>query len=168
MDAGGGHGYHVHTFGFLVGELVRRLSGERIGAFLDREIARPLGAQLSFGLPERERSAAGRLRLRRGCRRRPPDTVEGGPPGELLRARAYLNPPGAMGVGTVNTAAWQGAEIPSANLHADARGVASVYAALAGDPALRWSRRCSPRRQGALRGTIWFSNAPRGSGSASS
>ena len=129
---GSGHGYHVHTFGFLVGELVRRLSGERIGVFLEREIARPLGARLSFGLPERERhlradfvfdegrSLSTRAQLRRLS-------------GESLRAAAYLNPPGAMGVGTVNTRAWQQAEIPSANLHADARGVAAVYGALARD-----------------------------------
>jgi CubicO group peptidase (beta-lactamase class C family) len=50
-----------------------------------------------------------------------------------LRKRAYLNPPGATGVGTVNTAAWQDAELPSANLHADARGIARVYGALVGD-----------------------------------
>ena len=36
-------------------------------------------------------------------------------------------------MGTVNTRAWQQAEIPSANLHADARGVAAVYGALARD-----------------------------------
>lgn len=133
---GEGHGYHVHTFGFLVGELVRRLGGERIGAFLDREIAQPLGVQVSFGLPERQRSSRAdfvldeELALRTQAQWRKVA-------GESLRARAYLNPPGATGVGTVNTLAWQQAEIPSANLHADARGVAGVYAALAReDPAL--------------------------------
>ena len=50
-----------------------------------------------------------------------------------LRRLAYLNPPGATGIGTVNTEAWQDAELPSANLHADARGVARFYASLA-DP----------------------------------
>jgi CubicO group peptidase (beta-lactamase class C family) len=49
-----------------------------------------------------------------------------------LRERAYLNPPGATGVGTVNTDAWQSAELPSANLHAGARGIARVYDALLG------------------------------------
>jgi len=37
------HGYHVNTFGFLVGEIVRRVSGESIGAFVRREIAGNLG-----------------------------------------------------------------------------------------------------------------------------
>ena len=44
---------------------------------------------------------------------------------------AYFNPPGLSGAGTVNTAAWREAEIPSANAHATARAVARIYAALA-------------------------------------
>lgn len=133
---GSGHGYHVHTFGFLVGELVRRLSGERIGSFLERELARRLDARVSIGLAPEERSLRAdyvfdeQLALATEERLR-----ELG--GDSLRALAYLNPPGATGVGTVNTLPWQQAEIPSANLHADARGVARVYAALAhGDPSL--------------------------------
>jgi len=129
---GRGHGYHVHTFGFLAGELVRRVAGERIGSFLRREIADALGVEMSFGLARRSSwrraeyvfepslaSRAGRL---------------GSAAGDAgLRRRAYLNPPGATGVGTVNSAAWQDAELPSANLHADARGIARVYSALVGD-----------------------------------
>jgi CubicO group peptidase (beta-lactamase class C family) len=42
----------------------------------------------------------------------------------------YLNPPGLSGLGTVNTRAWRAAEIPSANGHATARAVASIYSAL--------------------------------------
>jgi len=54
-----------------------------------------------------------------------------------LRERAYLNPPGATGIDTVNTAAWQDAELPSANLHAGALAIARVYDSLLGDaPAL--------------------------------
>jgi hypothetical protein len=47
-----------------------------------------------------------------------------------LRKRAYLNPPGATGIGTVNTVAWQDAELPSANLHAGASDIARVCDAL--------------------------------------
>ena len=129
---GAGHGYHVHTFGFLVGELVRRASGEPIGAFLRREVADALGVEVGFGLAPANRSrraeyvfdAALGSRLE-GARRSPVNA--------RLRERAYLNPPGAMGLGTVNTDAWQNAELPSANLHADARGLARVYDALLGD-----------------------------------
>jgi CubicO group peptidase (beta-lactamase class C family) len=45
-----------------------------------------------------------------------------------MLARAYFNPPGLSGLGTVNSAAWRAAEIPSANCHASARGVAAVFA----------------------------------------
>ena len=48
-----------------------------------------------------------------------------------LKICAYANPPGASGVGTVDTPAWQDALIPSANAYATARGIAQVYAALA-------------------------------------
>ena len=133
---GTAHGYHVHTFGFLVGELVRRLSGAPIGAFLEREIAQLLGARVSFGLPEAERASRAEFVFEQeGTAQRLAQWRNVA--GESLRALAYLNPPGAMGVGTVNTIAWQRAEIPSANLHADARGVAAVYSALAReDPGL--------------------------------
>src|SRR5688572_7969683 len=55
---GSTHGYHVNTFGFLTGELVRRVCGEPIGAFLRREVTGPLGADFCFGVPA---SADGRV-----------------------------------------------------------------------------------------------------------
>lgn len=128
---GSAHGYHVHTFGFLVGELVRRVAGESIGSFLERELAAPLHAELSFGLARerRERCAEyvfdshSSIGDRGG--ERPIDSE--------LRRLAYLNPPGATGIGTVNTDAWRDAELPSANLHADARSVARLYGSLASE-----------------------------------
>lgn len=126
---GSAHGYHVHTFGFLVGELVRRVAGESIGSFLLRELAEPLGAELSFGLarPNRSRRAEYVFDLSMRSRIAHADSWTGA---GRLRERAYLNPPGATGLGTVNTPAWQDAELPSANLHADARSVARAYQAL--------------------------------------
>jgi CubicO group peptidase (beta-lactamase class C family) len=142
---GEGHGYHVHTFGFLAGEIVRRVSGERIGAFLRREIAEKLDAELSFGLARQNRWRRAEYVFDREPPRfdrepprfdRQPPRFDPGRDAEVdpeLRARAYLNPPGATGIGTVNTDAWQSAELPSANLHASARGIARVYDALLGD-----------------------------------
>jgi CubicO group peptidase (beta-lactamase class C family) len=126
---GKGHGYHVHTFGFLMGELVRRVTGEPIGSFLLGEVAQALGVELSFGLEpaKRTRRAEYVFELPSGARA----WEAGGAGGDRSwRERAYLNPPGAMGLGTVNTAAWQDAEVPSANLHADARALARTYQAL--------------------------------------
>jgi CubicO group peptidase (beta-lactamase class C family) len=129
------HGYHVHTFGFLAGEIVRRVTGAGIGSFLRREVAERLDAEMSFGLDPsaRQRRAeyvfdwkttARALEAQQAFR----DTH--------LRERAYLNPPGATGIGTVNAAAWQDAVLPSANLHAGALAIARVYDALIGDARL--------------------------------
>lgn len=126
---GSGHGYHVHTFGFLMGELVRRVTGEPIGSFLRSEIAGPLGVELSFGLAPAKRSRRAEYVFDLSARARVASVRAEGVD-ERLRERAYLNPPGAMGIGTVNTPAWQDAELPSANLHADARGIARAYDAL--------------------------------------
>lgn len=133
---GRGHGYHVNTFGFLVGELVRRLTGSTIGKFFRSEVADVMGADFHFGIPAQEDQrtaeylfgedaspAAGRAEAERLFG----DDEER----KLLLARVYLNPPGISGIGTVNSRAWRAAEIPSANGHASARGVARIYSALA-------------------------------------
>jgi len=127
---GSGHGYHVHTFGYLAGEIVRRVAGERIGTFLRREVAEPLGVELGYGLAGSARHRRAEYvfdfeQVSRGGRRAVFDTQ--------LRERAYLNPPGATGIGTVNTPAWLDAELPSANLHAGALAIARVYDALISD-----------------------------------
>jgi len=49
---GTGHGYHALTYGWLVGELVRRVSGMGIGRYVREHIAAPLGAEFWIGLPE--------------------------------------------------------------------------------------------------------------------
>jgi CubicO group peptidase (beta-lactamase class C family) len=126
---GSAHGYHVHTFGFLVGELVRRATGGPIGTLLDREIARPLAADVQFGLRPTDRRRRAEFIFTEDMTAL--DRTSTAPARQAaLRERAYLNPPGATGLGTVNTVAWMDAELPSANLHATARGIAFVYAAL--------------------------------------
>jgi CubicO group peptidase (beta-lactamase class C family) len=50
---------------------------------------------------------------------------------ESMAAKAFMNPPGSMRAGVVNTRAWRGAEIPAANGHATARSLARLYGALA-------------------------------------
>ncbi len=58
---GGGHGYHPRTFGALVDEPVRRLTGETLGAFWREKIAAPLGLDFWIGLPESEWPRVARL-----------------------------------------------------------------------------------------------------------
>lgn len=53
-EPGTKHGYHVFTFGWLVGEVVRRVSGKRLGTHWREEIAQPLGLDCHIGLPEED------------------------------------------------------------------------------------------------------------------
>jgi CubicO group peptidase (beta-lactamase class C family) len=133
---GSTHGYHANTFGFLVGEVVRRVSGVSIGEFFHREVASVLDADFYFGTSEREdhrtaeylfgdepSSAADRAEAER--------LLDADEDRNFLLSRVYLNPPGISGLGTVNTRKWRGAQIPSANGHASARAVARIYGPLA-------------------------------------
>ena len=124
------HGYHAVTFGHLVGEVIRRVDGRTVGAFLREEVAGPLRADFFIGVPV-EADARAALVLA------PPppvagettiwDTILADP--ASVSGRAFLNPPRTPDL--VNTRAWRAAEIPAANGHGSARGVARVYAALA-------------------------------------
>jgi CubicO group peptidase (beta-lactamase class C family) len=57
------HGYHTLTFGWLVGEIVRRVTGRTIGRFLADEIAEPLGLDVYIGVPEDRHDRIARLLL---------------------------------------------------------------------------------------------------------
>ncbi len=131
------HGYHVNTFGFLVGEIVRRVSGQTIGSFFRSEIAGPLDADFHFGIGAEEDPRIAEF-IWSADKQQPrisdldPGLAEDDAEQALLLRRTYLNPPGLSGLGTtVNTRAWRSAEIPSANGHANARATARVYSALA-------------------------------------
>jgi CubicO group peptidase (beta-lactamase class C family) len=129
---GAGHGYHVNTFGFVVGELIRRVTGTTPGRFLARELAGPLDADVHIGLAASEHSRVAEFiwPASSAPRAAPP----GGPAGQAaaeMALLAYLNPPDFTGFGVVNTGAWRSAEMPSANAHASGAGVARFYAALA-------------------------------------
>jgi CubicO group peptidase (beta-lactamase class C family) len=122
---GSAHGYHVNTFGFLIGELVRRVSGETIGGFLRRAVADPLGADFHFGLPSRDDRRVAEFLFPEM-----PSGLTGAQTPGMVR-NAYLNPAGFSGLGVVNTGAWRRAEMPSTNGHSSARAVARIYSALA-------------------------------------
>lgn len=139
---GTAHGYHVNTFGWLVGEAVRRATGRTIGALLHAAVAGPLGADVHVGLPASEHGRVAEFLF--PAMGRPPDPATASED-ELMRWNTYCNPPGISGAGWVNTAAWRGAEIPSTNGHGTARGVARVYAALAGGGAVDGVRILSPQ-----------------------
>jgi CubicO group peptidase (beta-lactamase class C family) len=115
-------GYHALTQGYLVGEVVRRITGCTLGAFFAREVAGPLGADFHIGLP-----AEHDLRVAPVI---PPagDPFEGLEPGSL-KWRTLANP--ALHAQVSWEPAWRRAEIPACNGHGNARSVAAVQAVLA-------------------------------------
>ncbi len=141
-EPGQGHGYHVNTQGFLIGEIVRRITGKTLGAYLRESFAGPSGIDFFIGFgPELDGRCAELLpqpaslegdELRRQLSV-DPGSLSGLP---LMRVNAYRNPPEISGTGVVNTRQWRAAEVPSTNGHGNARAVARLYSALAGDGTL--------------------------------
>ncbi|MEU6993213.1 serine hydrolase domain-containing protein [Streptomyces sp. NPDC046465] len=136
-EPGEEHGYHAHTYSWLVGELVRRVTGRPVGEWIAAEIARPLGLDLWVGLPEAEAARAGRLG------RIDPPPAPGGPRVRPKRnvSEAYEDPAsltrrafGAIDpVPDENDAAYRAAALPASNGVATADGIARFYAALIGE-----------------------------------
>jgi CubicO group peptidase (beta-lactamase class C family) len=126
------HGYHAITFGWLVGELVRRISGKSLGTYFRDEIAKPLGAEAYIGIgPEFDARVADIIYApepKPGERNLFADIMKDP---ASVGAMALFNPPTMFQQATTNSRAWRGAEIPGANGHANARGLARIYGALA-------------------------------------
>ncbi|HUR78357.1 MAG TPA: serine hydrolase domain-containing protein [Acidimicrobiales bacterium] len=141
------HGYHAVTYGYLLGELIRRVSGKRVGEFLADEIAGPLGVEFYIGLPAAEAARVSTLL-----------TIELGISGEQrasLRdldldllpeniralAKAFLDP-NSLSIRALNLCDppfdfndpdFHAAEVPAANGITNARNLARLYAGLIGD-----------------------------------
>ncbi len=128
------HGYHAITFGWLAGELVRRVTGKSIGAFVRDHIATPLNAEFHIGLPEQLEPRVARL-LAHPIPKFPPDIakimMERSAPG--TRGAEALSVNGAFGQGAFNKPEVHRAEIPGANGIGNARSLARIYAATLGD-----------------------------------
>jgi CubicO group peptidase (beta-lactamase class C family) len=144
-EPGKAHGYHALTMGWLVGEVVRRLRGKKIGEVVREEIARPLGVRFEIGFgPELDGDVAPLVQ----------GPVHAPPPGtpdmltaitqdpEGLLAKAFANPP--LLTMSPNDRAWRAAELPAANGHSNAHSLARIYAALANGGATQGVRLLSP------------------------
>lgn len=136
-------GYHTVTYGWLVGEVVRRVSGQRIGAFLHDEVTAPLGVDFFIGTPASEDH-------RIADTVNPPKPSGGGaePPmpaidPESLAFRSNLPGTSKPGVG-VNGREYRAAEVPAGNGHGNARALATIYGALARGGEIGGTRLLSP------------------------
>jgi len=148
---GSGHGYHANTYGFLAGEVVRRVTGRRFREYVAEEITGPLGIDVFFGFgPELDARTAEWLPPTpdpaeppaRPWLDRDPSTVEGLDLGRIL---AYRNPPPLPdGGGGPNARPFRAAEFPSTSGHSNARSIARLFGALASGGAVDGVRVLEP------------------------
>jgi CubicO group peptidase (beta-lactamase class C family) len=133
---GSTHGYHGLTYGFLVGEVIRRVSGQTVGEYLRAEVAEPLGLDLTIGLPASER---GRVSHVNGAA--PP--APGEPVSQYL-VKAMTEPASIQALMMANNGGylvpegWDSpaalaAEIPATGAVGNARSLAEMYGAIVHD-----------------------------------
>ncbi|MFF7354125.1 MULTISPECIES: serine hydrolase domain-containing protein [Streptomyces] len=136
-EPGTGHGYHAQTYSWLTGELIRRITGRPVGAWIADEIAGPVGADLWLGLPESEHARVGRVgpaaapEAVGGLKTRPKRAVAeayADPESLTRRAFAAITP-----LPDENDAAYRAAALPASNGIATADGLARFYASLIGE-----------------------------------
>ncbi len=125
-EPGTASGYHMLTYGHLIGEVIRRITGQRLGEFFAAHIAGPLGADFHIGLPPSE--------FHRVANVVPPPVVP--PPVPLdqldpnsVAFKTWTNP--TMPLESSWTERWRRADIGAANGHGNARSVARLQSAVA-------------------------------------
>lgn len=122
---GEGSGYHLITQGYLLGEIVRRVSGRTVGTFFAEEVAGPLDADFHFALPASEDARVADLV--------PPDfeAMLAAASGDMdsIAVRSVLSCP--LDATEPRTREWRAAEIPAAGGIGNARSIARVHSALA-------------------------------------
>jgi CubicO group peptidase (beta-lactamase class C family) len=147
-EPGTQHGYHATTYGWLVGEVIRRVTGRSVGAYFREAVGEPLGLSTWIGLPESEEPRVARLiswgdedaeagdgALFDDSQMDEATRAALGPllgPGSMLM-RALSAPGGALSGGVWNRRDVRAAEIPAANGVSDARSLARMYAACIGE-----------------------------------
>lgn len=145
-EPGTAHGYHALTYGWLVGEVVRRIDGRSIGRFFAEEIAGPLGLDFWIGLPEAEEDRVAPLRPMVMLGERPdPSTLSEqdmarmaammAPDSLVMRALSLNGAVGGLGAGDTpfNTRAVHATEMPAANGITNAASLARLYASTIGE-----------------------------------
>lgn len=121
-EPGTASGYHALTQGYLIGEVVQRVSGHTLGTFFRTQIAEPLGADFHIGTPREHFPRIAEL-----------DPPAAGPAAatepDSLAARTFRSP--AISAHAAATDGWRLAEIPAANGHGNARSIVRAQSAVA-------------------------------------
>ena len=132
-EPGTASGYHAVTQGYLIGEIVRRITGDSIGTWFAREVAKPLEADFFIGLPASEDHRVSNVI--------PPPPIDvaamEGQVSEVM-IKTFMNPP--IDATMAHHSWWRRAEIPAANGQGNARSVAAIQSVVAGKGAARGVR----------------------------
>ena len=123
-EPGTAPGYHALTQGYLVGEVIRRITGKSLGTVFREEIAEPLGADFHIGLPASEDPRVAELIP-------PPPGKAVGDAGGQTEIQANMSDNPGVDVSATKSRAWRGAEIPAAGGTGNARSIAEIHAILA-------------------------------------
>jgi CubicO group peptidase (beta-lactamase class C family) len=133
---GTAQGYHMTTFGFILGEVFRRVTGQTVGQYLRTEVAEPLGAEVHIGLSRTEQRRCADLVEKPHIRQMLADVNAPGYPTTLAEhPKAGLAV--SMGfapddeVGSNDLELWREVEFPGTNGQVSALGLATFYNALA-------------------------------------
>lgn len=128
---GDGPRYHAVTFGWLCGELLRRIDGRSLGRFLHEEVAKPLGLEVWIGLPDEYEPRVAYLERDATFEREQSEVVVDRETDEIAWS-IWSNPPRfADGELAANRRIWHAAEIPATNGIVAARSLARLYGCLA-------------------------------------
>jgi len=128
---GSAQGYAAMTYGWLVGELIRRVDGRSAGQSIAARIARPLGLDFYLGTPDSEFPRIAHVARSKGnagdsAAQRLLQCVMTQP--DALSTRAFANPPSMLS--STNKPQWRRMEHPAANGHGNARTLAVFFSAL--------------------------------------
>jgi CubicO group peptidase (beta-lactamase class C family) len=131
---GTAHGYHALTYGWLIGEVIRRVDGRSPGRFVQEEIAGPLGVEMYIGLPAEHEPRVSDVTTQRSTKKE--SKVD---PKVAAMIEKFMGPGtpahdalslgGVFGDGAFNQPRVRAAEIPAANGISNARSLATIYAA---------------------------------------
>jgi len=123
-------GYHAINWGYLPGEIARRVTGRTLGEIFNTEIAKPLKADAWIGLPDQEHSRVSDMIGPNHARIQPDMSALLAMKMPALYPVALQNP-SIRPYQDASSPAWRRAEIAAANAQATARGIATVYGAMA-------------------------------------
>ena len=117
--------YHVHHQGFLLGEIMRRVTGMTVGPFLKQEVSDPLNAEYYIGgmSMEAQSHVAEVMPNMEAKLFAAKDSQDD----NTLRPLAFKQNPDEPWAVTMNRKEWREVEVASGSGHGNARGVARIY-----------------------------------------